>query len=659
MKEMKKRMGLSLVARSLVLLMFFFEASLAQATRTFTGTITGKTDDQITITFEDDWAPATGDPVSITWELGGRKLDGGKAEVVSVEGGTIIAKILEGKPNLNMSVEIVSAQPIPLNLDPEALFKHAFSEYSKGFEEIDPMTWARGPEGDGNMDDFVPMFQQAADSGIPEAHYLLASHYYMLRTADRWNPVDTWDDQIREHLIDAAEGGVAEAQYRVGLNFKMGWSGFENNDDEARFWLMKAVDQGHLDAKFEASSVLLVEDPDRSLALLEEAAEAGHGLALRMVGDRLLDYEIDGQVQLKKAIRWYEKWAETGDREPMIRLGDLYLNGGDVYPTHEQTLARLKIDNRVTSLYSKQKRRYDSMRMPADVAKAHYWYTKSLESEHPTKPLAAHQRLGMLYASRNLGFFNAAKAMEHYQKGAELDYSLCMVFLARNYREGILTARNPQLAFKWAKKAAELSSENGKVELAICHFTGTGTSVNYSEAYRIFKEVERFRNVRALLYLGDMYTHGVGIRSDIPKAVDYFKKATKTSGSLFVYENEEVYKSMAYSRLAGLYFQSSPFDAMNFAAAALELDPNNAEAYRNGALGMLHPSWEKRAEKEGYHALAFQNLNRAVELGDLVAHYYLGECYRKGIGVKKSRKQAKIHYRKAAQAGIQEANEYL
>lgn len=46
---------------------------------------------------------------------------------------------------------------------------------------------------------------------------------------------------------------------------------------------------------------------------------------------------------------------------------------------------------------------------------------------------------------------------------------------------------------------------------------------------------------------------------------------------------------------------------------------------------------------------------QAAEAGDANAQYYLGECYEKGIDVKKNRQKAKEWYRKAAAQGIKEA----
>lgn len=50
---------------------------------------------------------------------------------------------------------------------------------------------------------------------------------------------------------------------------------------------------------------------------------------------------------------------------------------------------------------------------------------------------------------------------------------------------------------------------------------------------------------------------------------------------------------------------------------------------------------------------------QAAEAGDANAQYYLGECYEKGIDVKKNRQKAKEWYRKAAAQGIKEAEKAL
>lgn len=52
----------------------------------------------------------------------------------------------------------------------------------------------------------------------------------------------------KQKLLDLANQGNANAQYKVGKNFYYGENGFKENDKSAEKWWLKAAEQGHADA---------------------------------------------------------------------------------------------------------------------------------------------------------------------------------------------------------------------------------------------------------------------------------------------------------------------------------------------------------------------------------------------------------------------------
>ena len=100
--------------------------------------------------------------------------------------------------------------------------------------------------------------------------------------------------QDRE-LIRKAQNGDAEAQYRLGGFYQYGLGGFENNEEEAVKWYMKAAEQGHADA-------------------------------LCCIGHCYRD-GIFFKENKEEAMKWYLKAAEKGDAGAQYVLGDTYFLG--------------------------------------------------------------------------------------------------------------------------------------------------------------------------------------------------------------------------------------------------------------------------------------------------------------------------------------------
>ena len=92
---------------------------------------------------------------------------------------------------------------------------------------------------------------------------------------------------------DAAEGGIADAQYLLGFLYSMGW-GTEIDYKEALKWYEKASAQGNVDAKYEAGYIYYTNlggnfNLQKGRKYLQEASAAGNGLAtdfIKKCGDK-------------------------------------------------------------------------------------------------------------------------------------------------------------------------------------------------------------------------------------------------------------------------------------------------------------------------------------------------------------------------------------
>ena len=87
------------------------------------GTIITRIDDKLRIAVETDAGIPFGTVVTVTWDLNGRILDAGRAEVISVNGRVATARIMEGEPNEGMQALLWVVNPEDHFLAGEATFK--------------------------------------------------------------------------------------------------------------------------------------------------------------------------------------------------------------------------------------------------------------------------------------------------------------------------------------------------------------------------------------------------------------------------------------------------------------------------------------------------------------------------------------------------------
>lgn len=114
-----------------------------------------------------------------------------------------------------------------------------------------------------NKNAALKSFKVAADSGIPEAQYIV--HIIMGAKPKNQNI----RQEANNYLVDAADNGFVEAQYRLA-NFLLRGDNFPKNSELAEKYFTLAADQGHLESQLklvELYSDKTLEDKDNSKLL--------------------------------------------------------------------------------------------------------------------------------------------------------------------------------------------------------------------------------------------------------------------------------------------------------------------------------------------------------------------------------------------------------
>lgn len=100
-------------------------------------------------------------------------------------------------------------------------------------------------EKEGQYQEAVKWYEQAAKQGFPEAEYNLGVMYY-------WGKGVSEDkERALEWTAKAAKQGVIEAQYNLGIMYYV-----RRNYKESEMWLTKAASQGHAQARQELKKLM-------------------------------------------------------------------------------------------------------------------------------------------------------------------------------------------------------------------------------------------------------------------------------------------------------------------------------------------------------------------------------------------------------------------
>lgn len=297
-----------------------------------------------------------------------------------------------------------------------------------------------------------------------------------------------------ENYMQAAAQGDETALNQIGWMYMNG-CGIEEDSNQAFFWFNEAAQKGS----------------DVGMNNLAFCYRDGYGI----------------EQDAEKAAEWFKKAADAGYVESMYQLGVYY-----------QTVL-------------------------ADDNKAKSWLIKAAELEHPE----ALNCLGVYYADTEQNFKEAVKC---YKKAIELGVPNAYRNLALCYRDGTGVKKDEKKAQEFLAKAAELGiedaeeinneikdeEENHLIDEANKNFESKNKTA-ITNAVAVYKKLAENGNPRAQYCYAVAYEFGRGVKKDIQKAIEWYKKSA-----------EQEYSS-AYLSLAELYTNGSINRDVNYAKSCL------------------------------------------------------------------------------------------
>ena len=193
-----------------------------------------------------------------------------------------------------------------------------------------------------------------------------------------------------------------------------------------------------------------------------------------------------------KAVEWYNKSADQGNADAMIRLAECYEEGYGVDKSERKGVE------------------YEKKAAALGNAKAQFW-------------------LGNTYTNESYGgeTRNYAEAVKWYRKSAEQGYAGGQYGLGNMYFVGTGVTKDYAEALKWYRKAAEQDYVFAQNQLGYMYNNGKGVSKDYAEAVKWYRKSAEQGDTRGQNNLGYMYQYGYGVPQDYAEAVKWYRKAAE------------------------------------------------------------------------------------------------------------------------------------
>lgn len=414
-------------------------------------------------------------------------------------------------------------------------------------------------------------------------------------------------------------------------------------------------------------------DPARSLTYLNEAASLGDAAAMLALAKHYRGAAVTEEDR-QAALDWYTEAGLHGDPEAIMTLIRMYDGGVWVDKNDakvQEWLSRLQSpesckipkDIYVAQVYT------DGLGTKEDTKVAAAWFERA--QRNPVVEISDMKSMALAY-SRGYGVKpDADKAFVWRLKLAEKGDVASMRGVAQMYADGIGTTQDIDEALRWYHKAAATGSANAHMDLARLYFEGHGVERDEEEAAKYLGKAAELGSQKARQRLGELAL----ANKDYKEAVRWLELGAKggdvnsmfqlvryySDKSLPLYNPAKARQWMDRAEIAG---GNSPADMAKIGEAYLNgvgVAPNpkvaaewfyksakggNARAMRN--LGKLYLEGNGVAQDRD---IATQWYMRAARSGDSSAMVALADAYSTGSGVPVNYVKASHYYGEAAQRG--------
>ena len=226
--------------------------------------------------------------------------------------------------------------------------------------------------------------------------------------------------------------------------------------------------------------------------------------------------------------------------------------------------------------------------------------------------------------------------------------------LASFYLLGIGVAKDGERAVELFNKAIEMGSADAAFELGFVYYDNdAGIPLNRYKMVELLEKGAQGGHEGCFAALSSIYLNGDGVPADHQKAFQYAMLAAKAGHSTGMLNAAVCYED-------GIGTGADPYAASHWYKEYLNYEPNEVFVMTRIAICLADPGERFRNRPTGEMLNeAFYYASKAVEAGDVEAHFVIGWFYEKGEIVQQNYELAHKYIEIAADNGSEGAREYL
>lgn len=311
----------------------------------------------------------------------------------------------------------------------------------------------------------------------------------------------------------AAEAGLAEAQYLLGLRYLLG-EGVAHSPEQAGKWFSRAANAGHAAAQVKLAALHLAGLPAETLAQA--------GLFAQNQG---LD------VDFHAAARWAELAVRAGNAEAATLLAFILTNAPP--PLHNEAHAEILYETAAAQGNAQGQFALGLLRLRQNrTGEAIALIDKAALAGLPH----AHDALGAIHENAVGTEQNFARSAEHYRIAAQAGMPRAMARYGLALLLGRGTPKNTHEAETWLRRAGLAGSEEAALRLGKFYAEPGDLPPNDAEATIWFTRAAELGNAEAACALGIFALNGRGTARDPVQAAGWFRRAAE-AGNLAAAHN--------------------------------------------------------------------------------------------------------------------------
>ncbi|MCH5297271.1 MAG: SEL1-like repeat protein [Ruminococcus sp.] len=385
------------------------------------------------------------------------------------------------------------------------------------------------------------------------ANYDLARIY-----EENSNIFNVSDETIQKHYKTALDGLLEQEQdkhdpfteMRIGSMYLNG-KGTDKNIENAISWFDKAALSGNPDAAYQLAYIYTskkydVHDTEKATEYYKIAIE-GYENAENDNENSTAEYRLGNmylrslgtEQNIDKAISWFSRSMQNGNADAAYRIAQIFSSEEYGFFDNEKSIIFYKYAADLGHAYAnyylgKQEFENNNIKASIDYFKratdgniSHAWY-----------------KLGQIYSSEELGFFDGAKAQDCYANALKQyisDYTnnpddFTAYRIASMYMHGQGTVVNIPDAISWFEKSYNFGNPDAAYQLGNIYHSDNYGFKNYNIAYQYYNfalnsYMAEFNKSptdgNIAMRIGTMYHYGLGVERDIEKALSWYRKAVE------------------------------------------------------------------------------------------------------------------------------------